>query len=237
MSNGGARKLNLTLYVNPETSEADRRAVAVLQQWYRQAKQSHSERADLDMLVRLFHRDIYMAGLFLYQLSPRLCRSLALANEEPEARIDSLLQQLEICGLWQAEATAPAASADAQVSAQLEALQQWLQRTLQEQSEAPAAPASVDSSALPEALQQQWQQQQQQMAQMQEQMQQLRQLAEAQSLQLQRLRAAPAASGRAGEASGSPSPAASQSGPQTATLSDVAPDPERLRRIKQKGLF
>ena len=42
MSKSAAKKLNLALYLNPETSEADPYAVGALQQWDDQAKRSHS---------------------------------------------------------------------------------------------------------------------------------------------------------------------------------------------------
>lgn len=67
MSNGVARKLNLALYLNPETSEADRFAVGALREWYDKAKRSHTDRTSLEMVVRLFHRDIYLAGLYIHQ--------------------------------------------------------------------------------------------------------------------------------------------------------------------------
>ncbi len=68
MSNDGAKRLSLLLNLNPTISKADRYAIGVLQRWYRQAKYSHSDPADLEASVKGFHRDIYLAGLFLHQL-------------------------------------------------------------------------------------------------------------------------------------------------------------------------
>ena len=109
MSNTFARKLNLALYLNPETSESDRAAIQVLKDWYERARRSHPDRTILDLLVRLFHRDIYLAGLYLYQLSPQLSRSLAGALEGHQCTPDAFWRQLLAAGVVNADTTSATA--------------------------------------------------------------------------------------------------------------------------------
>src|SRR5690554_8056287 len=89
MSDPQAKKLNLALYLNPVVSEADRVAMNALQQWYEQTKQSYGEQRgpELDGLIRSFHHDIYLAGLHLYLINPRLCNHVAQALEQTNMKI------------------------------------------------------------------------------------------------------------------------------------------------------
>jgi hypothetical protein len=108
MSNDGAKRLSLLLNLNPTISKADRHAIGVLQHWYRQAKNSHSDPADLEASVKGFHRDIYLAGLFLHQLNAGLARQVANALTEPQVSLSTLLHLLNSSGFAVSEkASAP----------------------------------------------------------------------------------------------------------------------------------
>ncbi len=98
MSNDGAKRLSLLLNLNPTISEADRYAIGVLQRWYRQAKRSHSDPADLEASVKGFHRDIYLAGLFLHQLNAGFSRQVANALTEQQVSLPTLLHLLNSSG-------------------------------------------------------------------------------------------------------------------------------------------
>jgi hypothetical protein len=98
MSNDGAKRLSLLLNLNPTISEADRYAIGVLQRWYRQAKRSHSDAADLEASVKTFHRDIYLSGLFLHQLNAAFSRQVANALTESQVSLTSLLHLLNSSG-------------------------------------------------------------------------------------------------------------------------------------------
>jgi len=98
MSNDGAKRLSLLLNLNPTISEADRYAIGVLQRWYRQAKRSHADPADLEASVKGFHRDIYLAGLFLHQLNAGFSRQVANALTEQQVSLPTLLHLLNSSG-------------------------------------------------------------------------------------------------------------------------------------------
>jgi hypothetical protein len=98
MSNDGAKRLSLLLNLNPTISDADRYAIGVLQRWYRQAKRSHADAADLEASVKGFHRDIYLAGLFLHQLHAGFSRQVANALTETQVSLPTLLHLLNSSG-------------------------------------------------------------------------------------------------------------------------------------------
>jgi hypothetical protein len=164
MSSGVARKLNLALYLNPETSEADHFAVGALREWYEKAKRSHSDRTSLEMVVRLFHRDIYLAGLYIHLLNPRLSRSLSVALDSESLTPTAFWRQLHACGLSEDGSEATTAAEVLFSPSQLTQLQQLL----------------AEQNAHIVAVQQE--------------LQQLRQLADSQARQLKRLQGQPLAS-------------------------------------------
>ncbi len=126
MSNGVARKLNLALYLNPETSDADRFAVGALREWYDKAKRSHTDRISLEMVVRLFHRDIYLAGLYVHLLNPRLSRSLSVALDSENLTSTAFWRHLHACGLSDDGSEASTAEEALFSPSQLTQLQQLL---------------------------------------------------------------------------------------------------------------
>lgn len=168
MSNGVARKLNLALYLNPETSEADRFAVGALREWYDKAKRSHADRTSLEMVVRLFHRDIYLAGLYVHLLNPRLSRSLSVALDTENLTPTAFWRQLHACGLSDDGSEASTAEEALFSPSQLTQLQQLL----------------AEQNAHIVAVQQE--------------LQQLRQLADNQARQLKRLQGQPQSSATPG---------------------------------------
>lgn len=216
MSNGVAKKLTLALYLNPETSEADRYAVGALQQWYDKAKKSHALASDLDMVIRLFHRDIYLAGLYLHLLSPRLCRGIAGALDNHNITLATLKQQLDACGL---ELPLAPQGDNGFSAAQLAQLQQLLMATPAEGS--PPTPTLNLEAALAEqhAL----------LALMSEELSQLRALAETQAEQLTRL--------KLGNLRTQSADASRQDQTEESSLSELAPHLAQIQQIKKKGLF
>lgn len=98
MSNSNAKRLPLQLVLNPVSSDSDRYAIRALQSWFRQAKQDHSVKSELSAAVKSFHRDVYLSGLFLYLLNPRLARNLANQVKEDQISFDTLSFQLQSCG-------------------------------------------------------------------------------------------------------------------------------------------
>ena len=210
MSNGVARKLNLALYLNPETSEADRFAVGALRDWYDKAKRSHTDRTSLEMVVRLFHRDIYLAGLYVHLLNPRLSRSLSVALDSENLTATAFWRQLHACGLSDDGSEASTAEEALFSPSQLTQLQQLL-------AEQNAHIVSV-----------------------QQELQQLRQLADNQARQLKRLQGQSLSSGFQGSgAQGSGTQISESKGTsfESTELSELMPPSAQLKKIKQKGLF
>lgn len=93
-----AKRLSLHLNLNPAMSDADRFAISSLQHWYRQAKQSSTNQDDLDATVKSFHRNVYLAGLFLHLLDQGLVRQIADALDEGQVSLPTLLHLLNSNG-------------------------------------------------------------------------------------------------------------------------------------------
>lgn len=98
MSNEGAKRLTLSLTLNPALSGADRFAIRALKQWYQQAKHSHKDEQDLQATVRKFHRDVYLSGLFLHLLHPGLASNLANLTTDGQISLSTLCHQLNSLG-------------------------------------------------------------------------------------------------------------------------------------------
>lgn len=244
MSKASAKKLNLALYLNPETSEADRYAVGVLSHWYNKAKASHDHNQDLEMVVRLFHRDIYLAGLYLHRLDPSLCKAVAAALSQDQVTPVGLQQLLQAYGLGapvepqtgsgsgftpaqlqqlqQLLGTNAATPVESELSQQLASQNAKLEQLLAGQV-APAAPVDGDWPALLARQSEQLQQLQQAMAE-------LRQLATEQANQLKRLRAGQPAGNEAAAPLSSPEREETQ-------VTEIAPHLAQIQQIKKKGLF
>lgn len=211
MAEAPAKKLKLPLYLNPVVSQADQVAMAALEQWYEQTRQScGGPGAELEALIREFHRDLYLSGLHLYLINPRLCRHVAEALEvEPSAA--ALDRELKACGLWpEGEAAQPGSETFS--PAQLEQLQNLLSASN------PSTADTRDSSALLR-----------QMTAMESELKQLRELVEAQSKQLRRINtAAPAEAVR---------PIQKDDGAEEMDVSDMAGQMEKIHQIRKKGVF
>src|SRR5690554_5325959 len=228
MSDPQAKKLNLALYLNPVVSEADRVAMNALQQWYEQTKQSYGEQRgpELDGMIRSFHHDIYLAGLHLYLINPRLCTHVAQALEQTDLTLEALVQQLSACGLW---TNAPEQSNDASFSAsQLEQLKSLLATA------AGSMPSNDESSEVTadaglSTLTQQLSEQQEQLAAMHAELQKLRRLAEEQAQQLRQMKvAAPSAPAQE---------PARASGTAEMDVTEMGAQIAQMQKIRKKGVF
>jgi hypothetical protein len=253
MSNGQAKKLNLSLHLDPATSEADSAAIAALQQWYGDTKQHQGEDDNVNMMVRSFHRDVYVAGLHLHRLHPRLCRYVAESLRQGAASVETLMQQLQTCGLL--PVASMASNGEHRFSAaQLEQLEQLFAaaptepkarstEAFEETSEvAPVQPSAEQLNLLSDQRQQLIDQRQQLTDQSQQltdqsqqltvlltEIQQLRVLAEQQAVQLQRLKLS--------SNTPSPIPSFKASATEEMSVADMAPQLAQMQEIRKKGLF
>ncbi|MFM5464676.1 hypothetical protein ACET66_11535 [Aeromonas simiae] len=241
MHKGPVKRINPSIHLNPEQSEADRRAILALQEWYQKLRQSDSERDSINVAMRTFHRSVYLAGLRLHLLSPRLCQHVAESLGRESRSFPELLAELGECGLLPAGTAMPGvtvaapggAAGEADFSSrQLEQLAALMGSAgegaasgamLASSSPAQAAQGSQgDGAALLAAQGAEFERLHQELAQ-------LRTLAEQQALQLQQLRL----SGRGTVTE----PTRSGGGTEEVLLDDVAPAAEKLQRVRQKGLF
>lgn len=76
------REIQLSLQLDPE-QESDRRALAALKQWYQRAKFINSDNDSFDFFKLRLHKNIYLSGLFLCLLEPRLIKFLSRHLQEP----------------------------------------------------------------------------------------------------------------------------------------------------------
>lgn len=231
MSDQQAKKLNLALHLNPVVSGADRVAMGALQQWYEKTKQSYGDQAapELEGVIRTFHHDIYLAGLHLYLINPRLCSHVAQALEQTDQTLDALVRQLTACGLWSAPAETPVEKSDSAFSAlQLEQLERLLASVTAPAAGAGEIPQPLEDSGVT-ALMHQLAEQQEQLGAMHAELQRLRALAEEQTQQLRQMKSlAPAA------------PAPEPAKPQTADEMDVSnmgTQIAQMQKIRKKGVF
>lgn len=211
MAEAPAKKLKLPLYLNPVVSRPDQVAMTALEQWYEQTKQScGGPGPEVDALIREFHRDLYLAGLHLYLINPRLCRHVAEALQQPDPSAEALDQELKACGLWPSGNTAN--SGEAFSTEQMEQLQSLLG----------GLGGTADSTNQSGELLQQ-------MNAMEAELRQLRGLVEEQSRQLRQMKV------RAAE---TPAPAVSlDDGTEEMDVTGMSGQIEKMQKIRKKGVF
>src|SRR5690606_21021251 len=234
MSNGQPKKLNLALYLDPVTSDADRAAMDALQQWYEDAKLSHGEQQDADMssVVRLFHRDIYLAGLRLYLINPTFCRQIANALAQQQYSVEMLVQQGRACGLLPLE-TSSGAGDSSFSEIQLE----QLERLLGAYNAEPRAGATTDpeSSLRPTfadevtntELGRQLAEQGEQLTALMAELQRVRALAEQQAAQLKQLKGG----------GGATASVAADTASDELSVAEMAPPIAQRQKDRRKGVF
>ncbi|MDD1793579.1 hypothetical protein LRP50_10610 [Enterovibrio sp. ZSDZ42] len=94
------KRVNFSIYLDPVNSNSDRYAVGVMRDWVKERKLLVADpSAGVELHHRLhMHKDIYLAGVFLYLLSPKLCEFLASSLAEDTVNVDMLKHQLRLCG-------------------------------------------------------------------------------------------------------------------------------------------
>ncbi|MGL5285966.1 MAG: hypothetical protein ACRC8D_07475 [Aeromonas sp.] len=233
MHKGQGKKLNLSLYLNPQHSRSDERAVEALQEWYLALRREGGSRDDISMTMRSFHRSVYLAGLQLYLLDPRLCHHVAESISREQLGVEELFAELQQCNLLPGESAATSAlesGTDGSFSPQqLEQLQLLLGHQLAAQE---SQRELTGMGELPESVTALLTSQQQMLAGLQQELTRLRNLAEQQSTQLQQLRvsARPVAAATTVET-------AKGSSTEVVDLSDLALPSEKMQKVRQKGIF
>lgn len=227
MSKGQTSRVNFSLYLSPAQSQADLRTMTVLQQLHRQLKQSGSDRNDVNMETRTFHRNVYLAGLQLHQLNPQLCHHVAESIGREHLTLPELAEELVRCELLPVEIPAAPSAQNTDFSAQqLEQLRQVFEQSIPEVKTAEPAPSAVSETIQAEGISAE---QQAEFTHLRSELARMSKLLEQQNLQLQQLRLSqrapavvePTRNGNAEEVD----------------LADIAPPTEKMKKIRQKGIF
>lgn len=92
------KKVSLALYLDPTQSKADSYAFTTLSSWAKRRQElslDASATMELHQLVHV-HKDIYLSGLFLYQLKPELAKSMAAALASDKISQSALFDALSL---------------------------------------------------------------------------------------------------------------------------------------------
>ncbi|WP_421199779.1 hypothetical protein [Aeromonas enteropelogenes] len=95
------KRMTFSIYMDPGALESDRYAVGVLQNWYQRARKIQDGSEAFDFSKSRFHKDIYLSGMFMYVLSPNLCKVIANALGPEQVSITTLRHAFASCGFSQ----------------------------------------------------------------------------------------------------------------------------------------
>lgn len=84
------KKLDCAILLDPSSSDSDKYALEYLQSWYKKARATNDTDAMLALSKGNFHRDVYLAGLYLYMLDKNLCKSVANSVSTDRANLRTL---------------------------------------------------------------------------------------------------------------------------------------------------
>lgn len=210
MSNRQIRRVNLSLHLSPEHSRADLRAMLHLKKWHEELNSAGGNSSDTSMEIRRFHRNVYLAGLQLQLLNPQLCSHIAESIGRETLTLDDLCAELREGQLLPLAAPPPAAAA---VENHPEFSKQQLRqmRALMSEAAQRREKSEGDLSAMRGEIAQ------------------LKSVLEKQNLLLQQLRL----SGRAASLTES----TKTGGAEEVALSSLENPSQKIKKIKQKGIF
>lgn len=221
MSNRHIRRVNLSLHLSPEHSRADLRAMLQLKKWHQELNQTGSHPGDANMEMRRFHRNVYLAGLQLQLLNPQLCSHVAEAMGREKLTLDELCGELVSAQLLpippgDAPAPEPATSSDDFSKQQLRQMRALMSEALSRQPAPVVAPPDESSR--------------EELTLLRGEVAQLKTLLNQQNLLLQQLRM----SGRAA----APAAESTKSGQtEELDLSTLGAPAQKMKQIRQKGIF
>lgn len=209
MHNGQTRRIHLSLHLTPGDSRADLRAMQQLKQWHRAVQQAENGVNDVNMQIRRFHRNVYLAGLQLHLLKPQLCSHIAESLGRETLTLEALCGELYCDALLPASGAADAAPPGFS-DQQLEQMRTLLSQT------ALSASAPADEACTAE------------IGRLRGEISQLKTLLEQQSLLLQQLKMTGRTAGQETEKGGQA---------ETVDLAAVGAPMQKMQKIRQKGIF
>ena len=89
--------INCSISLNTKNS-SEEYAAAVLRDWYKRAS-ANQPKSQLSVFLGDFHKDVYLSGLFIYLLSPRLCKGLCNTIGYDSVNMATLKHIFASCGL------------------------------------------------------------------------------------------------------------------------------------------
>ncbi|GAA4874661.1 hypothetical protein [Ferrimonas pelagia] len=138
-------RISASFHVEPEHKATDLHTVTTLKAWQQGLRQRYNDADQLKTAQSNFHREIYLAGLYLNQLSGDLPRQLADCFSADKVKGETLLHLLAANGVHSGASTEP-------VSALL-CDRQWQQlKAMLAMTPEPAAAAELDTSAIAEQV-------------------------------------------------------------------------------------
>ncbi|OAN16734.1 hypothetical protein A3K86_09825 [Photobacterium jeanii] len=118
------KRVNYSIYLDLVNSQSDRFAVGVIQKWVDERKQLVENPSDAMALHSSLHmhKTIYLAGMYMYLLSPVLSQKLVDNLGRDTIDVDTLRRQLEVCGFqFEAQPSSEANALPEQLATQLSA--------------------------------------------------------------------------------------------------------------------
>ncbi|EHG7580632.1 MULTISPECIES: hypothetical protein [Citrobacter] len=213
MNNRQIRRVNLSLHLSPEHSRADLRAMLHLKKWHDDINQAGGNASDASMEVRRFHRNVYLAGLQLQMLNPQLCSHIAESIGRETLTLEALCAELSEGQLLPVAAAEPASAPQNCLEFSKQQLRQ-LRALMSDAMQRQPVVKEKDEGEL---------------AAMHDEIAQLKALLEKQHVLLQQLkmiaRTTPAAE------------SAKTSGAEEIDLSTLEAQTQKMKQIKQKGIF
>ncbi|MGL6261873.1 hypothetical protein [Vibrio sp. WXL103] len=90
------KKISYSIYLDPTQNQSDFYAYKLMQQWSKQQKQfAEDPNAAVQLHNQIHvHKDIYLSGLFLYQLKPELAKAMASALTQETITEQTLVAML-----------------------------------------------------------------------------------------------------------------------------------------------
>lgn len=88
--------INCSISLNVKNN-SEEYAAAVLRDWYKKAM-VNQPKMEFTALLNDFHKDIYLSGLYVYLLSPRLCKGLCNTIGYDSVNINTLKHVFASCG-------------------------------------------------------------------------------------------------------------------------------------------
>ncbi|MGL5948445.1 MAG: hypothetical protein ACRCYV_05205 [Aeromonas sp.] len=104
------KRMSFSIYMDPAALESDRYALGVLQNWFARAKKIQGDGEEFDFSKSRFHKDIYLSGMFMYVLSPNLCKAMANALGPEQVTLSTLRHVFGSCGFSLGDGVSGAAS-------------------------------------------------------------------------------------------------------------------------------